>query len=70
MGHGGMPPLLTHQSLVQAATRAALLANPAEVMVGDAPIQGCDFDLLLKNAELDDWSRSAPASGFAIQGHS
>jgi uncharacterized protein (DUF362 family) len=57
-GAGGMSPLLTHQSLVQAATRAALLANPAEVMVGDAPIQGCDFDLLLKNAELDDWSKS------------
>jgi uncharacterized protein (DUF362 family) len=56
-GPGGMPPLLTHQSLVQATTEAALLADPAEVMVGDAPIQGCDFDLLLKNAELDEWSR-------------
>ena len=56
-GPGGMPPLLTHQSLVQAVTQAALLADPAEVMVGDAPIQGCDFDLLLKNAELDVWSQ-------------
>jgi len=56
-GPGGMPPLLTHQSLVRAATEAALLADPAEVLVGDAPIQGCDFDLLLKNAELDQWSR-------------
>jgi uncharacterized protein (DUF362 family) len=55
-GPWGMPPLLTHQSVVQAATQAALLADPAEVMVGDAPIQGCDFDLLLKNAELDVWS--------------
>jgi len=36
-GPGGMPPLLTHQSLVQAATEAVLLADPAEVMVGDAP---------------------------------
>ena len=56
-GPGGMPPLLTHQSVVQAATEAVLLADPAEVLVGDAPIQGCDFDLLLKNAELDEWSR-------------
>src|SRR5215813_14965068 len=55
-GPWGMPPLLTHQSLVQAVTRAALLADPSEVMVGDAPIQGCDFDLLLKNAELNGWS--------------
>src|ERR1043166_9284257 len=43
-GPWGMPPLLTHQSLVQAATEAALLAEPSEVMVGDAPIPGCDFD--------------------------
>src|ERR1043166_4563711 len=56
-GPGGMPPLLTHQSLVQAVTQAALLADPAEVMVGDAPIKGCDFDLLLKNVELDVWSQ-------------
>src|SRR6185369_1773272 len=55
-GPWGMPPLLTHQSLVQATTEAALLAEPSEVTIGDAPIQGCDFDLLLKNAELDDWS--------------
>ena len=54
-GPGGMAPLLTHQSLVQAATEAALQAHPGEVMVGDAPIQNCDFDLLLKNAELDRW---------------
>lgn len=55
-GPGGMAPLLTHRSLVQAATEAVLLAQPAEVMVGDAPLQGCDFDLLLKNAELVEWS--------------
>jgi len=56
-GPWGMPPLLTHQSLVQAATEAVLLADPSEVMVGDAPIQSCDFELLLKNAELDSWSQ-------------
>src|SRR6185369_9413073 len=67
-GLGGMPPLLTHQSLVQAATRAALLANPAEVMIGDAPIQGCDFDLLLKNAELDDWSKSLQRQDTRFKG--
>lgn len=55
-GPWGMAPLVTHQSLVQAATESVLLADPAQVIVGDAPIQGCDFDLLLKNAELDDWS--------------
>ena len=69
-GPGGMAPLLTHQSLVQAATEAVLRADPAEVMVGDAPLQGCDFDLLLKNAELDELVSSPAASGFTIQGYS
>src|ERR1043165_5890023 len=55
-GPWGMPPLLTHQSLVQAATEAALLAEPSEVMIRDAPIQGCDFDLFLNNYVLDSWS--------------
>src|SRR5215204_5154745 len=55
-GPGGMAPLLTHQSLVRAATEAVLQTDASEVLVGDAPIQSCDFDLLLKNAELDQWS--------------
>ncbi len=55
-GPWGMLPLVTHQSVVQAATEAALQAGAAEVLVGDAPIQGCDFDLLLKNTEMDRWS--------------
>jgi uncharacterized protein (DUF362 family) len=55
-GPGGMAPLLTHQSVVQAATEAALLAGAGEVLVGDAPIQSCDFGLLLKNTGLDEWS--------------
>jgi len=67
-GPWGMPPLLTHQSLVQAAPRAALLANSSEVIIGDAPIQGCDFDLLLKNAELDDWSRSLQLQDSRFKG--
>ena len=55
-GPWGMAPLLTHQSIVQAATEAALNAGAGEVVVGDAPIQSCDFDLLLKNTGLDRWS--------------
>src|ERR1017187_4991615 len=36
--------LVTHASLIRAATEAALRTGAAEVLVGDAPIQGCDFD--------------------------
>lgn len=67
-GPGGMPPLITHQSLVTAATEAALRAGPAQVMVGDAPLQGCDFSLLLKNAELDEWSNELQTSDRRFKG--
>ena len=46
-GPWGIEPLVTHQSLVRAAVEGALRADPAEVLVGDAPMQACDFDQLL-----------------------
>src|SRR5262245_41808462 len=67
-GPGGIAPLLTHQSLVQATTEAVLQADPVEVMVGDAPIQGCDFDLLLKNAKLDGWSHQLQQQDSRFKG--
>jgi uncharacterized protein (DUF362 family) len=57
-GPGGMAPLVTHQLLVQHATEAVLRAGPAEVLVGDAPLQGCEFATLLENTGLDRWSGS------------
>src|SRR5688572_30875567 len=39
----GVEPLVTHGSLVRAATEAALQAGASQVIVGDAPVQGCDF---------------------------
>lgn len=56
-GDGGIEPLITHPSLVKATARAALEAGAAQVAVGDAPVQGCDFDQLLKVTGLDEWSR-------------
>jgi uncharacterized protein (DUF362 family) len=56
-GDGGIEPLVTHPSLVCAAVRAALEAGAAHVAVGDAPVQGCDFDDLLTTTGLGDWSR-------------
>lgn len=55
-GPWGMAPLVTHQTVVQAATEAALRTGASQVVVGDAPIQGCDFQLLLKNTSMDQWS--------------
>jgi uncharacterized protein (DUF362 family) len=56
-GGGGIEPLVTHPSLVRAVVRAALEAGAERVIVGDAPVQGCDFDHLLAATGLGEWSR-------------
>lgn len=55
-GPWGMDPMVTHQSVVTAVARAALMTAASEVLVGDAPLQSCDFDQLLKVTNLDHWS--------------
>jgi uncharacterized protein (DUF362 family) len=55
-GPWGMEPLVTHPSLIRAVVEAVLRAGPSEVTVGDAPLQGCDFDQLLKSTGLDVWA--------------
>lgn len=55
-GPWGMDPLVTHASIIRAVTEAALRAGASEVLVGDAPLQGCDFDQLLSATGLGDWA--------------
>ena len=55
-GRWGMEPMVTHQSVVKAIVKAALLAEPKEVVVGDAPLQSCDFGHLLEVTNLKNWS--------------
>jgi len=57
----GLAPLVTHSSLIRAATRAALQAGAGEVLIGDAPLQGCDFDHLLSASRLDGWATELQA---------
>lgn len=57
-GPWGMEPLVTHQALIHATVEAALRAEPAEVVVGDAPLQGCDFERLLNAMGLDAWAEA------------
>src|SRR5829696_4985504 len=53
---GGDLPLITHPSIVAAVVAEALKANPSQVIVGDAPIQSCDFNALLRSTGLQEWS--------------
>ena len=56
LGTGGLEPLVTHRSLISAVVEAALLAGASEVVVGDAPLQSCDFSNLLASTGLDAWA--------------
>lgn len=55
-GPWGLEPLVTHPSLVRVATLAALRAGASEVVIGDAPIQSCDFDQLMLLTGLGQWA--------------
>jgi len=55
-GPWGLEPLVTHSSVIRAATEFALFAGASEVVVGDAPVQGCDFAHLLRVTGLDEWA--------------
>jgi len=67
-GPWGFDAVVTHPSLIRAAVEAALLAKPARVLVGDAPLQGCDFGRLLNRTGLDVWARDLVARESRFKG--
>ena len=67
-GAGGMLPLVTHPSVIKAVAAEVLKANPAQVIIGDAPIQSCDFAKLLHVTELDKWSAELQKTDARFKG--
>src|SRR5215203_3897605 len=65
---GGMDPMITHQSVVKAVARAALQTDAAEVVVGDAPIQTCDFAALLETTGLGAWAETVKQTDTRFKG--
>ena len=53
LGGDSLESLITHTSLIEAVLHYVIKARPGSVVVGDAPIQGCDFRRLLRNAGVD-----------------
>lgn len=47
MGSGGTDCLVTHASVLRSVLDYVFLAKPSDVVLGDAPIQGCHFATLL-----------------------
>jgi uncharacterized protein (DUF362 family) len=50
-GHG-MDCLVTHTSVIEAVLEYVALAHPGFVIIGDASVQGCDFELLQKYCQV------------------
>lgn len=51
-GSGGMDCMITHPSVLRAVLEYVFLARPAQVVLGDAPLQGCDFERMLDHGNL------------------
>jgi len=67
-GTGGMEPMITHASVVRAVVNAALQAEPSEVLVGDAPIQTCNFSTLLEEGRLGSWADTLTRADSRFKG--
>lgn len=55
-GTGGMLPLITHARLIEIVVEEILKAEPENVVVGDAPIQGCDLPFMIESTGLKRWA--------------
>jgi uncharacterized protein (DUF362 family) len=67
-GTGGMEPMITHHSVIKAVVQAVLQAEPAEVIVGDAPIQTCDFEKMLEPGDLASWANELSKADSRFKG--
>jgi uncharacterized protein (DUF362 family) len=50
----GLDCLITHSSIIEAVAKYISFTNPARLIIGDAPIQGCDFEQLRRLAGIDE----------------
>ena len=64
-GHG-MECLVTHTTLIEAVLEYVALTRPSRIVVGDAPVQGCDFSLLRAVCGLDEMEGRFSARGLNV----
>lgn len=62
----GADCLLTHTSVIEAVLEYVALTHPFSVVVGDAPVQGCDFDALRRVCNLDNMERLFKTRGLNV----
>ena len=66
LGPDGMDCMVTHPSVLRAVLEYVFLARPAQVVLGDAPLQGCDFERLLDFGGLRDVIRHFQGRGLPL----
>ena len=49
----GLDCLVTHPSVIEAILEYVLKARPGRIVIGDAPVQGCDFEALMAACRID-----------------
>jgi uncharacterized protein (DUF362 family) len=67
-GPWGLGPLITNASQIFAVANAVLRSEPSEVLVGDAPVQGCDFKALIDESGIRKASEELVASDQRFKG--
>lgn len=64
---GTLECLVTHTSVIEAVLHYVVKAKPKSIIVGDSPVQGCDFDNLRKECRFDDLVKRFRQLGHEIQ---
>src|SRR5215471_16672258 len=67
-GPWGLEPLITNPALIFAAAGEILRSNPLQVLVGDAPLQSCDFDMLVHLSGLINYSEDLQSKDSRFNG--
>lgn len=63
----GMECLITQTGVIEAVALYAAKTQPADIVIGDAPIQGCDFGLLRAEQQVDAMVERLAAAGIPIR---
>ena len=66
-GPWGLEPLLTHASVIRAVVEEVLRARPSSVVLGDAPIQNCNFACLLAETGIGEWAAELAVADALVQ---
>ena len=63
----GLDCLVTHSSVIEAVVEYVALTHPSGIIVGDAPIQSCDFVRLLDQSGWNESSARLSARGIPVE---